>query len=380
MNNPLLEPGELPAFSRIEPGMIQPAIETLIAANRERIAELTSQPRPTWDSLVKPLELLNDRLDRAWSPVRHLNSVKSSPEWRAAYEACLPLLSEYATELSQNRALFEAYTAIAESPEFARLDAARQKTLRDALRDFRLGGVELEGESRRRYQHLQKDLARLQSAFENNLLDSTQSWQYLIEDEARLAGLPGYARDMLRQLAAQKELPGYRVTLDMPSYLAVMTHADDRELRRIVYEAYATRASDHGITDKKWDNARNMVDIVGKRQEKAHLLGFASYADYSLETKMAASVDQVVEFLLDLAERSRPQARDEVAERQQFAESLGFDGPLAAWDWAYYSEKLRQHRYRVSDEELKPYFAEHRVVSGLFEIVSRLYPVTIAAR
>ena len=379
LNNPLLEPGELPAFSRIEPGMIQPAIETLIAGNRERIAELTAQPRPTWDSLVKPLELLNDRLDRAWSPVRHLNSVKSSPEWRAAYEACLPLLSEYATELSQNRALFEAYTAIAESPEFARLDAARQKTLRDALRDFRLGGVELEGESRRRYQHLQKDLARLQSAFENNLLDSTQSWQYLIEDEAQLAGLPGYARDMLRQLAAQKDLPGYRVTLDMPSYLAVMTHADDRELRRAVYEAYATRASDRGITDKKWDNAQNMVEIVAKRQEKAQLLGFDNYADYSLETKMAASVDQVVAFLLDLAERSRPQARDEVAERQQFAESLGFVGSLEAWDWAYYSEKLRQHRYRVSDEELKPYFAEDRVVSGLFEIVSRLYPVAIAA-
>ena len=378
LKNPLLEPGELPAFSRITPSMIKPAIETLIAQNRDTVAELTALPEHDWNNLIKPLELINDRLDKAWSPVRHLNSVKSSPELREVYNACLPLLSEYSTELSQNRELYQAYREIEASAEFADFDAARRKTVTDALRNFRLGGVELEGVDRERYQQLQQQLSNLQSSFENNLLDSTQAWQYLTEDLEELQGLPEYAVGMLRQLAEQKDLPGYRMTLDIPCYLAVITYADNRQLRKTIYEAYVTRASDQAPTDKSFDNASNMVDIVAKRKEKASLLGFANYAEYSLESKMAASVDQVVEFLLDLAERSRPAAIAEVEERQAFAESLGFEGQLEAWDYAYYSEKLKQHRYRISDEDLKPYFADHRVIRGLFDIVGQLFDVRIS--
>ncbi len=378
MSNPLLEARELPAFSRITPDVVQPAIERLIDDNRKAIAELLRQPAFSWKNLIEPLELMNDRLDKAWSPVRHLNAVKSSEELRAVYNACLPLLAEYSTEVSQNRELYAAYRSLAESPEYSTYSAAQRKTIDDALRHFRLGGVELEGEDRARYQQLQKELSELQSRFENNLLDATQAWQYVTEDAGELAGLPEYARNMLRQLAEQKGLAGYRITLDMPCYLAVVTHADNRDLRRAIYEAFVTRASDEGITDKSFDNAPIMGEIVAKRQEKAKLLGFANYAAYSLETKMAKSVDQVVGFLEDLAARSRAVAENEVAERQAFAESLGFDDELEAWDYPYYGEKLKQHRFRISDEQLKPYFADHRVVGGLFDIVQRLYGVRIA--
>jgi len=375
--NPLLEPAQLPAFSKISPEMIQPAISELIERNRRDIAELEKQKQPQWDSLIKPLELMNDRLDKAWSPVRHLNSVKSSTELRDAYNACLPLLSEYSTEISQNRQLYEAYQQIASSAQFAEFTPAQQKTINDALLHFRLGGVELEGDARKRYQQLQSELSELQSRFENNLLDSTQEWQYLTDNEAELAGLPGYAIAMLRQLAEQKELSGYRVTLDMPCYLAVITYADNRALRQAIYEAWVTRASDRGITDKTWDNAPIMQEIMAKRQEKARLLGFPNYAEYSLQTKMAGSIEQVREFLYDLAARLRVAAQEEVAERQEFAATLGFDAELQAWDYAYYSEKLKQHRYQLSDEDLKPYFADHSVISGLFEIVAKLYGIRI---
>ena len=357
--------------------MIQPAISELIEQNRSAIAILGIQDQPDWESLIQPLELMNDQLEKAWSPVRHMNSVKSSPDLRAAYNLCLPLLSEFGTEVSQNRQLYAGYRRIAESVEYSKFTPAQQKTISDTLLHFRLGGVELEGEDKLRYQQLQTELSELQSRFENNLLDSTQAWQYLCEDESELAGLPDYASAMLRQLAEQKELPGYRVTLDMPCYLAVITYADSRTLRQAIYEAYVTRASDRGVTDKVWDNATIMRDIVAKRQEKAKVLGFSDYAEYSLETKMASDVDQVLVFLYDLAARSRQAAMNEVDERQEFAQSLGFEGQLEAWDYAYYSEKLKQHRYQISDEDLKPYFADQSVIKGLFEIVARLYRIRI---
>jgi oligopeptidase A len=378
VTNPLLNSGSLPAFSKIRPDMIKPAITQLIEQNRDAINGLCKQSRQDWDKLIKPLSLMNDRLEKAWSPVRHLNSVKSSPELRDAYNSCLPLLSEYATEVSQNHALYEGYRSIAESSAFAGFTQAQRKTVTDALLHFRLGGVELEGEDRARYQQLQTELSELQSRFENNLLDSTQAWQFLIEDEGDLAGLPEYAVAMLRQLAEQKELPGYRLTLDMPCFLAVITYADNRSLRQTIYEAYVTRASDQDPDNIIWDNAPIMQEIVAKRQEKAKLLGFSSYAEYSLQTKMASSVEQVLEFLNNLAARSREAAIDEVQERQSYAESLGFEGDLQAWDWSYYSEKLKQNRYRVSDEDLKPYFSDKRVIEGLFEIVATLYRISIS--
>ena len=359
--------------------MIQPAIESLISQNRSAIVALSAQKHPDWDNLIKPLSLMNDRLEKAWSPVRHLNSVKSSPDLRDAYNSCLPLLSEYSSEVSQNHDLYQGYRRIAESAAFATFSAAQQKAVTDALLHFRLGGVELEGKDAARYQQLQKELSELQSKFENNLLDATQAWQYLTEDRAELQGLPEFALAMLSQLAEQKGLTGYRVTLDMPCYLAVITYADNRDLRKSIYEAYVTRASDRGITDKIWDNAQNMIDIVAKRQEKAKILGFDNYASYSLETKMANSVEQVIEFLNDLAKRSRQAAIAEVDERQAYAESLGFVGELEAWDYSYYGEKLKQNRYQISDEDLKPYFSDTQVVNGLFDIVAKLYGVRIDA-
>jgi len=373
--NPLLKNDLLPAFGKITPKVIQPAIECIIDHNRQELARLLENQEVSWDSLVKPLSLLEDRLSKAWSPVRHLNSVKSNDPLREAYDACLPLLSEYSTELSQNRKLYQGYREIADSSAYPGLSDAQQKAIDDALKHFRLGGVDLEGADKKRYRQLQKELSNLQSSFENNVLDATQSWEKLISDEHELEGLPDYAMAMTKQLAEQSGNSGYRLTLDMPCYIAVITHAQCRELRKQIYEAYATRASDQGITDKRWDNASNMVEIVSKKQEKAKLLGFDNYAEYSLETKMAGSVEQVVDFLKDLARRSKAAAIVEVNERQNFAESLGFEGELQAWDYAYYSEKLKQHRYQISEQDLKPYFSDVNVISGLFEIVKTLYRV-----
>jgi oligopeptidase A len=377
LKNPLLNNGGLPAFSQITPNIIQPAIESIVADNRQQIADLVDKGDMSWDGLIKPISLLEDRLSRAWSPVRHLNSVKSSDKLREAYNTCLPLLSEYSTEMSQNRQLYQGYRNIAESPTYAELDSAQQKSVDDSLKHFRLGGVDLEGADKQRYQQLQKDLSDLQSSFDNNLLDATQSWQKLVSDVQQLEGIPDYAMAMFKQLAEQNNQSGYRLTLDMPSYIAVVTYAQSRDLRKEIYEAYSTRASDQQITDKKWDNAGNMQQIVAKRHEKAKILGFDNYAEYSLETKMAESVEQVLDFLYDLAQRSKSAAISEFDERQAYAESLGFDGELQAWDYAYYSEKLKQHKYQISEEDLKPYLCDDKVISGLFEIVKTLYGVDI---
>jgi len=377
LNNPLLNPGALPAFKRIKADMVRPAIERIIDDNRQQVAQLVASEGFTWEGLVQPLSLLEDRLSKAWSPVRHLNSVKSSDLLREAYNTCLPLLSEYTTEMSQNRYLYQAYQKIANSDDFPQLSEAQQKAINDSLKHFKLGGVDLEGVSKERYQQLQKDLSELQSNFENNVLDATQSWEKLISDAQELGGLPDYAMEMTRQLARQNDQPGYRLTLDMPCYIAVITYAQNRTLRKEIYDAYATRATDYGITDKKWNNAPNMVEIVSKRQEKAKLLGFDNYAEYSLETKMADSVEQVIDFLNDLAQRSRGAAISEAKERQEYAESLGFEGELQAWDYAYYGEKLKQHHYQISEEDLKPYFSDENVINGLFEIVKVLFGIDI---
>ena len=377
MNNPLLHIEDLPSFTNIREESIQPAIEEIIADNLAEIDRLLQQPTFTWENLIDPMNLLDDRLSKAWSPVRHLNSVKSNDKLRDAHNACLPLLSDYSSKISQNRDLFEAIRSIVDSEAYPGFNQARQKSLQDALRSFRLGGVDLEGEDQIRFQQLQKDLSDLQSRYENNLLDATQSWQWLTEDAEELAGLPDYALAMLKQSAEQKQLAGYRITLEMPSYIAVMTYADNRELRKRVYDAFCTRASDQGFTDRKWDNASIMEDIVKKRREKAKILGYASYANLSLETKMAESVDEVISFLRDLAARSRPAAEREASERQQYANSLGFEGELEPWDYAYYSEKLKNHRFKFKEEDLKPYFSDRQVIDGLFKITGLLFDVSI---
>ncbi len=377
MKNAIKKIDQLPKFSQLTVGNIKLNVETILKANKLLVDKLVTTDEMTWDSFVKPLSLLEDTLNKQWSPVSHLNAVKSSELLRKAYNDCLPLLSEYATEMSQNKALYQGFVTIHGSEDFTHLDISQQKTIKDALKHFKLGGVDLEGKSRKRYQILQTELSELQSSYENNLLDATQSWEQLIDDEHKLAGLPDYAKKMLEKLAQQKKNSGYRVTLDMPCYISVITYADNRELRQQIYEAYTSRASDIGITDKKFDNAIIMEKIIAKRQEKSILLGFSNYSDYSLETKMANSTEQVIEFLNDLAQRSKPAAITEVKERQQYAESLGFEGDLEPWDFTYYSEKLKQHRYKIAEEDLKPYFSDQVVITGLFKIVKELYNIKI---
>ena len=356
---------------------IKNTVEARIETNRVSIEKISKQGKPTWDNFVQPLSVLEDTLSKEWSPIRHLNSVKSSESFREAYNDCLPLLSEYATEISQNKTLYNGFLTIAESKEFELFSIAQKKTIIDTLKNFKLGGVDLQGVDRTQYQKIQTELSDLESSFENNVLDATQSWETLIEDKQKLKGLPEYAKQMLKQLAKKKQLTGYRVTLDMPCYISVITYADDRTLRQTIYEAYISRASDIGITNEKFDNAKNMEKIIAKRQEKAVLLGFQNYSDYSLETKMADSTKQVIDFLEDLANKSKKEAIVEVKERQQYAESLGFKGELEPWDFAYYSEKLKQNRYGISEQDLKPYFSDRGVIDGLFKIVKNLYNIKI---
>ena len=380
MTNPLLTAIDLPSFAAIQPEHIEPAVDHLLAANRTTIEQLLAgNTEPTWENLIQPLEEVDDRLNRAWSPVSHLHSVQDSRELRAAYNACLPKLSAYHTELGQHQGLYDAWQRIASGPEYARLDSAQRKVIDDALRDFRLSGIALPPEQRTRYKEIQQELSSLAAKFSENVLDATQGWTKHLIGEAALAGLPESARALARQTAEQRGLDGWLLTLELPSYLPVLNYADDRELRREMYSAYCTRASDQGPNAGQWDNHPVMERILALRYELAQLLGFRDYSEYSLATKMADSPEQVLDFLADLARRAKPQAQREFAELQTFA-SEQFGAPaLETWDIGYYSEKLRLHRYQLSQEELRPYFPTTRVLPGLFTVAERLFGVTIRA-
>ncbi len=377
--NPLLDSHDLPPLADIRPEHVVPAVEELLAENRtaiERLVSQAGQQSPTWDTLAVPLEALNDRLARAWSPVSHLNGTMNNPELREAYQACLAKLSEYSTWMGQHEGLFRAWQALKEGPAWATLDENQKRTIDHTLRDFRLAGVDLPEESKRRYGEIKARLSELGNTFSNQLLDATQAWQLDLVDDRRLAGLPESALASLQANAEAKGLEGYRITLDFPSFFPVMTYANDRELRREVYTAFVTRASDQGPQAREFDNAPIMEEILALRHELAGLLGFATYADYSLATKMADSPRQVLDFLEDLATRALPQAREEFAELEAYArEELGMI-ELAPWDIGYASEKLREARHSISDEQLRPYFPAPRVVDGLFRVVERLYGVT----
>ena len=378
MSNPLLEMTGLPPFAHIRPEHVEPAIDTLLAENRETVRRLLAANREyTWDNLVQPLEEMEDRLSRVWAPVSHMNSVVNSEALRQAYNACLPKLSEYSTELGQNAELYAAYKSLHDTGEYARLDTAQKKVIDDALRDFHLSGVDLPPEQQARFKEIRQRLSKLTTRFEENVLDATQAWTRHVTDEARLSGLPDSARAMARQAAEQKGLDGWLFTLDFPSYYAVVSYADDRELRREMHEAYVTRASDQGPNAGKWDNSEVMAEILALRHELANLLGYRTYAERSLATKMADSPERVLGFLHDLARRSRPQAQKELEELKAFARDKYGLADLQPWDIAYYSEKLREHTYAISQEELKPYFPETRVIPGMFRVVERLYGITI---
>ncbi|MCP4287405.1 MAG: oligopeptidase A [Gammaproteobacteria bacterium] len=378
MNNPLLEMEGLPPFSRIKPQHVEPAIDQLLELSRNKTESLLSSGNVfTWANLISPLEQLDDRLGRAWSPVSHMNSVVNSDELRQAYNACLPKLSEYATEMGQNKRMFSAYQAVAEGSE--PLDPAQRKLLKNSLRDFHLSGVDLPEAKKNRFKEISQQLSQLGSQFEENLLDATNAWSKLITDKAELAGLPESALDLARQTAQQRgEQNGWMLTLEFPSYLPVMTYADNRPLRHELYRAFSTRASDQGPHAGQWDNSEIIDRILQLRHEQAQLLGFENYADRSLAKKMADSSEQVMRFLGDLAARSHPQAEAELAELRSFAAEQFGATELEAWDIGYYSEKLRQQRYDITQEELKPYFPETRVLAGMFAVVNRLYGIEIS--
>jgi len=377
-NNPLLQDFDLPPYSEIRPEHVEPAIDSILGDNRVAIEELLSRPaeRLDWQTLVVGLDEMNARLGRAWSPVSHLNAVCNSPELRSAYEACLPKLSAYYTELGQNRALFEAYKALAEGPAAAGFEVAQKTILEHSLRDFRLSGIDLPPVEQQRFGAIQMKLAELGSRFSNQLLDATQAWTKHLTDEAALAGLPDSAKGQMKQAAEAKGLDGWLITLEFPSYYAVMTYADDRALRQEVYTAYSTRASDQGPNAGQFDNGPVMEEILDLRQELAKLLGYASYAELSLATKMAESPEQVLGFLRDLAVRSKPFAEKDLAELRAFAAEQGLDD-LKSWDTGYYAEKLRHSRYSLNQEELRAYFPIDKVLAGLFAVVQRLYGIEI---
>ena len=326
---------------------------------------------------MQPLEDMDDRLGRAWSPVSHMNSVVNSDELRDAYNNCLPLLSEYSTELGQNLELFKAYQSIHDADEFKELDSAQKKVIENALREFHLSGVDLPEEKKKRFREIRQQLSKLTSKYEENILDATQGWEKHITDETQLAGLPESARAMAKQAAEAKGLEGWLFTLNFPSYYSVVSYADDRALREEMYQAYSTRASDQGPNAGKWDNSDIMEDILDLRHEMAVLLGFNNYAERSLATKMAETPEQVLSFLHDLARRSRPMAEKELAELTAFAKEHHGVDELQAWDIAYYGEKLRKHTFDFSQEDLKPYFPETKVIPGMFEVVKRLYGIEI---
>jgi len=380
MSNPLLELNGLPPFSKIKPEHVKPAVTELLDESRHLVEQLLQEnDQYSWNNLVEPLDDMDDRINRAWSPVGHMNAVVNSDALRETYNDCLPLLSEYGTEMGQHEGLYQAFRQIADGDEMKALDTAQQKVINNALRDFRLSGIELDQDARDRYKEIQQKLSRLSSQYSDNVLDATTAWHKQITDESLLDGLPESARSLAKQTAGQRDLDGWVFTLEFPSYHPLITYADNRKLREELYIAYVTRASDQGPHAGQWDNSALMDEILALRHEAAGLLGFNNYAERSLATKMAESTGQVMDFLQDLAERSKPVAVQELQEIREFAVEQDCSNELQAWDIAYYSEQLRLKKYAISQEELKPYFPEPRVVKGLFLIVERLYGLQIEA-
>ncbi|MGB1261868.1 MAG: oligopeptidase A [Cognaticolwellia sp.] len=381
MTNPLLQNTSLPQFSKIKPEHIKPAVEQAITDCKQVIAEvLANNSEFTWDNLVAPIDDVDDILGKLWSPISHMNSVVNSDELRDAYESCLPLLSEYGTFVGQHVGLFSAYQQLADSAGFIELNQAQQKVITNALRDFKLSGIALNEEDKKRYGEIVTRLSELSSSFGNNILDATHAFNVNITDETELAGLPDSAKEAAQALAQSQEKSGWLFTLDIPSYLPVMTYSDNATLREKMYRAYVTRASEIGPNGGEYDNGPIMAELLALRHELANLLGFDSFAEKSLATKMANNIGEVVGFLEDLAVKSKTQGEQDLAEVTAFAQENFAQTNLQAWDLAYYSEKLKQQRYAISDEELRPYFPENKVVAGLFEVVHRLFGLTISEK
>lgn len=377
--NALLNPPRLPVFAALSPEMVEPAIDQLLLEHRQAVEQLATQSQPTWQSFALPLEALDDKLSAAWSPVSHLNAVMNSEAWRQAYNACIPKLSALATEMGQHEGLFQAWQRLRDSEAYAQLNTAQQQAVTNALRDFRLSGIGLAAEQKQEFAKVSERLSTLTSSFADNVLDATQAWSMSLSDANRLAGLPESSLGLLQALAEAKGESGYRITLDMPAYLAIMMHCEDRDLREQVYTAYVTRASDQGPDASQFDNAPLITEILSLRQRQAELLGFEHYAALSLAPKMADNVEQVIHFLMDLAQRARPGAEQDLAALREFAQAALGLADLKPWDVAFVSERLKQQRYALSQEDLKPYFPAPKVIAGLFAIAERLFAVQIQA-
>jgi oligopeptidase A len=374
VNNPLLQIDSLPDFAKIEAADARPALEKVLSENRAALAELTAQTTPTFASLVVPVEELSYRLSRVWSPIGHLNAVANSPAMRGAYNECVPLLTAYSSELGQNAALSAAYAHVLRN-EGDRLDPAQTKLVQNALRDFRLAGVDLPAERKARYREVMQRLAQLGTKFSENVLDAGRAYTRTVSDDAELAGLPSNAIDRAAADAREANQPGWLFKLDQPTYMTVMTSAESAQLRRDIYEAWVTRGSELGPSAGRFDNGPIVAELMPLRHELAQLLGFQNYAEYALATRMAKNPRQVTSFLDDLARRCLPAGRQEFSDLEEFA-----GRKLNAWDVAFYSEKLQESRFKVSQEALRPYFPLPKVLAGLFALTERLYGITVRER
>jgi len=379
--NPLLSETALPLFEQIKIEHFEPAIDEVLSDNRQLIKSLLATSSDTWDGLVYPLESADNRLNNVWSVISHYNAVLNSDELRDIYKRIISKLTEYQTEIGQNEALFQSYKRLSDSAEYAKLNGAQKKVIDNSLRDFKLSGIGLNTEDKQQYSELKQTLSSLSNSFSENVLDATQGWTKYIESADQLAGLPDSALQLLASLAKEQGYEsGYLLTLDIPSYLPVMTYCENAELREELYKAYLTRASDQGPHAGKWDNSENIQKIMSTRQSLAKLLSFDNYAQRSLATKMASTVDEVMTFLEQLADKALPVAKKEFSELEVYARETFEQSSLESWDVGFYSEKLRQERFDVSQEELKPYFPVPVVLKGMFEVAKRLFDIEVKAR
>lgn len=378
MTNPLLSTFELPPFDTIEAEHFLPALTDVLEKAEAEINQLVAQDRlPDWESFFYPLESINDRIERIWSPIANLNAVRNTQAIRDAYNQCLPLITDYSTRMGQHEGLFQKVKSARESSLFESLDSVQQKVIDDMLRDFKLSGIGLEQDKKQRFTEIKAELSSLTSSFSNNVLDATQAWSKIVTSESELKGMPSSALEFAANQATAKEHDGYLFTLDIPSYLSVMQHCENRTLRKEMYFAYVTRASKDGPNAGEFDNSELMQKILELRTELAQILGYQNYAELSIATKMANSTDEVINFLQELGEKSVSIARSEYEALAEYArDELNID-VLEAWDIAYASEQLREAKYSISQEELKPYFSADSVISGMFVVVNKLYGLSI---
>lgn len=376
MSNPLIVPiSQLMDYAAIKAEHIEPAMTKLLNQARNAVTTITEQPTTTWENTVQALNDATEQLSRAWTVVGHLNSVINSPELREARTACLPQVSEFGTWLGQHQGLYQKYKQLAQSEAFATFNAEQKRAIELALRDFRLSGVELEGEARTRYGEISEQQALASQRFSENVLDSMDQWALYITDENRLDGIPADSKAAFATAAKADDKTGWKINLQMPSYLPVMQYATDRELRHTLYKAYATIASDQGAKSEL-DNSSVIEQSLALRAEEAALLGYNTFADLRLETRMADTAPQVIDFLRDLAQRALPFARQDLEQLKAYAATLGIDD-FQPWDAAFVSEKLRQDKYAYSEDEVKQYFTEPQVLNGLFNVAQQLFGVHV---